>query len=266
MSHGGFQLAGSAAERYQQVLVPYWFGHWARELVALVAPSPGESILDVACGTGVTTRMLKEAVGPGGRVAGLDINAPMLVVARELSRGLDIDWLEDDVCSGAIGGARFDAVVSQHGYHYFPDKAEALAAMRRALVPGGRIALSVWDGHSPYTRALCDALELVVAAGIVAPQRAQRETPSAQQLSRELAAAGFDEVRVERQVLDIRVPPVAEWVPLHLSCMPIAEVYRGLPEAERNRVVDAVADSLAGYATADALVYPDAVHVAIGHD
>ncbi|MDX5361510.1 MAG: methyltransferase domain-containing protein [Alphaproteobacteria bacterium] len=257
----GFQLAGGAAVAYEQVLVPLWFERWAHALLDLVALAPGEKVLDVACGTGVTTRLAKRAVGAQGKVVGLDINAPMLAIARDLAPDLDIAWIEADACDTGLETGSCDAVISQHGYHYLPDKPAALAEMRRALAPGGRIALSIWEGHSPYTAALCEAVARFISADAARTQRSQRETPGPDDLAQALTRAGFRDVEIVRQTLDIRVPSAREFVPLHLGAMPIAGAFQALPEGERDRLVSAVEAAMAPYVRGNGLVYPDAVNV-----
>jgi ubiquinone/menaquinone biosynthesis C-methylase UbiE len=258
-----FQLAGNAPELYERVMVPLWFGRWAEALLDLVAPQPGETVLDVACGTGVTTRMAKRHVGAQGRVDGLDINAPMLARAQELASGQDINWIESDVCDSGLHPATYDAVISQHGYHYFPDKPGALKEFHRLLAPGGRLAFSVWDGHSAYTEALCSAVERHISADIARKQRGQRETPSPDDLVRSVTDAGFTDVTVERQELVIRVPAARDFVPLHLGSMPIAGAFQALADDEKDRLVADVEEALRDHVEGGELIYPDAVNVAI---
>ena len=160
-----FQLSGSGPDIYERTLVPLWFGRWAEALLAQVSLAPGERVLDVACGTGITTRLAKRAVGDDGHVTGLDNNAGMLAMARTLAAELDITWVERDAVDTGLPSDSVDAVISQHGYHYFPDQAAALAEFHRILVPGGRIAVSIWDGHSVYTKALCAALKCISLRG-----------------------------------------------------------------------------------------------------
>ena len=90
-----WQVGGSAAELYQRYLVPAIAVLWAADLIDRAAPRPGERVLDVACGTGVVSRLAAERTG-SGRVVGLDINADMLAVARSLSPGAgpSIEWYE----------------------------------------------------------------------------------------------------------------------------------------------------------------------------
>jgi len=259
-----FQLVGKGPQIYEEVMVPLWFGRWAEALIDLVSLQDAESVLDVACGTGVTTRLAKASVGPNGRVDGLDINAPMLATAKELADGLDINWIESDVCDSGLPSASYDVILSQHGYHYFPDKTQALKEFLRLLAPGGRLAFSIWDGHSPYTTAICAAVEHHISPEIAKKQRSQRQTPSLDDLRDQLSAQGFSNVVVHRQELMIDVPLAPEFVPLHLGSMPIASAFAGLTEAAQKALIDEVAEALSGYVQGDRLVYPDAVHVAVG--
>lgn len=259
-----FQLAGNGPQIYEEVMVPLWFGRWAEALVGLLSLQASESVLDVACGTGVTTRLAKKCVGLNGHVDGLDINAPMLAKAKELASGLDINWIESDVCGNGLRADTYDVIMSQHGYHYFPDKPGALREFLRLLAPGGRVAFSIWDGHSPYTKAICAAVERHISPEIAMKQRAQRETPSADALREQVSREGFSDVSVIRQELMIDVPLAPEFVPLHLGSMPIAEAFIDLPKDSQTALVDDVADAMSGFVEDDRLVHPDAVHVVIG--
>lgn len=256
-----FQLTGSAPEIYENTMVPLWFGPWAEVLLALVSLKTGETVLDVACGTGVTTRIAKRDVGRDGRVTGLDINSGMLAKARELASDMDITWIESDVIETGLHEDSFNAVISQHGYHYFPDQPAALKEFYRVLAPSGRIAMSIWEGHSAYTKAICSAVEKFISPEIAKKQRAQRETPSADMLIASVSEAGFRNAAVVRQELSIKVPSAPEFVPLHLGSMPIANAFHSLPDEEKKALISDVADTLRGKIIGDQIVYPDVVNV-----
>lgn len=259
-----FQLSGNAPEIYEKIMVPLWFGRWAEALLTFVSLKTGETVLDVACGTGVTTRIAKRDVGSDGRVIGLDINGGMLAKARELAADMDITWIESDVIETGLSEHSVNAVISQHGYHYFPDQPAALAEFNRVLVPSGRIAMSIWDGHSVYTKAICSAAEKFISPEIARKQRSQRETPSAERLIASFSEAGFRNVAVVRQELLIKVPLAAKFVPLHLGSMPIASSFHKLPDEKKEELIADVADALRGNIVGDQLVYLDVVNVVTG--
>lgn len=259
-----FQLSGSAPEIYENTMVPLWMGRWADNLLRQVSLKTGEIVLDVACGTGVTTRIAKRDVGKLGSVTGLDINANMLVKAQELATEYDIKWMESDVTETGLHSDQFDAIISQHGYHYFADPAAALKEFHRLLAPNGRIALSIWDGHSAYTEAICTAVEKFMSPEIAAKQRSQRDTPSATVLGRALTDAGYKNVDVIHQELSISVPLAAEFVPLHLGSMPIAGAFNALPRVKKAALIADVAQHLSGFVHDDRIIYEDAVNIMIG--
>src|SRR5207249_9974538 len=117
-------------------------------------------VWEVACGTGVVTRAAAKRVGPSGHVVGVDLNPGMLAVARSLPApaGAPIEWFERSALDLRLPDSSFDAVLCQQGLQFFPDKSLALREMRRVLVRGGRLALSVWIGIGPYHGAVGDAL------------------------------------------------------------------------------------------------------------
>lgn len=259
-----FQLSASATDIYEQVLVPLWFANWADALIDLAKPRPGETILDAACGTGVTTRRAKAAVGADGTVIGLDINDAMPATAARLADGIEIAWQKSDVAALDLPDDTVDAIFLQHGWHYFPEKPATLREFRRVLRPGGRLLMSIWTGHSAYTQALCTAVARHISAETAAVQSAQRKTPTAQELEKELIAADFADVRVVRQELEIRVPPPEQFVPLHLASMPIADAFSTLPEPDKAALIADVSAELTHFIADGELVYTDAVHVMTG--
>jgi SAM-dependent methyltransferase len=147
---GQWQVAGNAAETYQQALVPAVFAPWAPLVVALADPRPGEHVLDVACGTGVVARLAARQVGPTGNVTGLDLNPGMLAVAASLTASdpstcAPITWREASATDMPLPDGAFDVVYCQLGLQFFPDRPAALREMHRVLGAGGRLGLMVWQ-------------------------------------------------------------------------------------------------------------------------
>jgi SAM-dependent methyltransferase len=147
------EIDGAVA--YEELHVPALFQEWTHRVLEAAEVGPGHDVLDVACGTGVLSRAAAERVGGGGLVTGVDPNPGMLTVARRLAPG--IRWEEGTAEDLPQDDESFDRVVSQFGMMFFADRATAVAEMLRVLVPGGRIAVAVWDSleNTPaYARAV----------------------------------------------------------------------------------------------------------------
>jgi SAM-dependent methyltransferase len=148
-----FQLSLAAAEAYEAKFVPALFGEWAPHLLDAATVQPGQSVLDVACGTGVVARAAADRLAGTGAVVGVDLNEAMLTVARG-QRG-DIDWRQGDAGALPFPNGQFDVVLCQAGLMFFPDPAGALREMGRVARAGGTVAVQVWaslDEQPAYTR------------------------------------------------------------------------------------------------------------------
>ncbi|MDZ4236127.1 MAG: class I SAM-dependent methyltransferase, partial [Dietzia sp.] len=95
-------------------------------LLDTAALQPGERLLDVGCGTGPTTRDAAAAVGPSGRVTGLDISADMIEAARSVSPE-SIDWIVADVATWDPPPGAWDVVISRFGVMFFADPVTVFA-------------------------------------------------------------------------------------------------------------------------------------------
>jgi ubiquinone/menaquinone biosynthesis C-methylase UbiE len=127
---------GNAAENYERYFVPAIGAPLASDLIDAASLRPGERVLDVACGTGVVTRLAAGHVGAAGNVSGVDINPGMLAVARENAPAASsIEWYEGSAEALPFADATFDVVLCQMGLQFFPDKPKALQEMRRVLTP-----------------------------------------------------------------------------------------------------------------------------------
>jgi len=105
---------------------------------------PGDSALDVCCGTGDLSLELAQRVAPGGNVIGCDFSEPMLDLARDKAakrgaEGVRFEWA--DALRLPYDAGRFDAVTVGFGVRNFADRDQGLREMSRVLLPGGRLVI-----------------------------------------------------------------------------------------------------------------------------
>jgi ubiquinone/menaquinone biosynthesis C-methylase UbiE len=111
------------------------------------ALTPGQQVLDVACGTGSASLAASLRVGAGGRVFGVDLSGQMVEAAHQAAAAAgaaNVEFARMDAENLSLPDAGFDAVLCAFGLMYLPWPERALREMRRVLRPGGRLALAVW--------------------------------------------------------------------------------------------------------------------------
>jgi ubiquinone/menaquinone biosynthesis C-methylase UbiE len=113
--------------------------------VGAAVPAGGK-VLEVACGTGISTEHLWQALPAGAEILATDLNEAMIEYAREKRGALsNVTYRTADALALPFEDGAFDAVVCQFGIMFFPDKTQGIAEMARVLKPGGVLAFNVWD-------------------------------------------------------------------------------------------------------------------------
>jgi ubiquinone/menaquinone biosynthesis C-methylase UbiE len=139
-------FVGSIPENYDRYLGPMLFDPYAADLVARLNVPENASVLELACGTGIVTRRLRDRLGPGARLVASDLNEAMMGYASgKFGAEEAVEWQQADATDLPFGDQSFDAVVCQFGLMFFPDKERALRETYRVLKPGGVFLFSVWD-------------------------------------------------------------------------------------------------------------------------
>lgn len=208
-----------------------------RLLTEEAAQGPGSRVLDIGCGTGVTTVAIARRLGPGARCTGIDVSEPMVEAARRRAErsGLDVRFELADAQTRVFDDGCFDLVVSRWGVMFFADPVAAFANLRRAA-SGGQMRLITWRSHveNPF---------MTVAEEAAAPllddfePRRSDESPGQFGLADEratkeiLESAGWREV----ELLPVDVPcsfPESELVRYFTGLGPLARHLDGLPSSQ----------------------------------
>jgi SAM-dependent methyltransferase len=225
------RFSGSAAENYERYFVPAIGAPLATDLVELAALSPGERVLDVACGTGVVARHALERVGHGGRVIGTDINAGMLAVARVAVPGCE--WREASAENLPFPDETFDVVLCQLGLQFFADKAKAVRELRRVLVPGGRLYLNVPGPMPALFAALEDALVRQLGSDAANFVHMVFRLHVAADLRELLSGSGFAHVNARSKIAPFRLPAPEDFLWQYVHSTPLGAAVAQLDEEVR---------------------------------
>lgn len=159
-----------------------------------LAPSPGETVLDIGCGAGESLVQLLDRTGPAGRVIGVDIGPCVLAVARARTAHLpQVTLLQEDAAGLALPDHSVDAIFSRFGMMFFADPIRAFSNMRRMLKPGGKLGFVCWRSMRENELDFVP----VEAAGLgTAVDNAPFSFENADTIGRVLRAAGFHHVTV----------------------------------------------------------------------
>ena len=253
-THQQWQAAAEAWHRWGPTLAA-WLGPATGTMLDMAGVGQGSRVLDVAAGAGEQTLVAARRVGPAGRVLATDISANILEFAAAAARAEGLAHVDTRVMDGedlgALEAASFDAVISRVGLIYFPDQQKALTGMRRALVPGGRIAAIVYS-----TAASNPFFSIPIS---IIRRRAQLPPPLPGQpgpfslggpgvLEEAYRKAGFNDVEVRTVSAPLRMASAAECVRFEQESFgALHQMLSGLSPAERQETWREIEGELARF-------------------
>jgi trans-aconitate methyltransferase len=200
-------------------------------VVDLLAPRPGERILDLGCGDGALTEKL---VAAGASVVAVDASAEQVAGAR--ARGLDARVARAEALPF---DAEFDAVFSNAALHWMRDAAAVLASVRRALRPGGRFVAEM--GGAGNVAAIRSALVSALGhRGIDGTALDLLFLPTAEEYRALLEAGGFS---VRTISLFARPTPLPGELSAWLETF-AQSFLRAVPDGDRARLIEEVSAAL----------------------
>jgi ubiquinone/menaquinone biosynthesis C-methylase UbiE len=146
MADANAAFIGSIPENYDRYLGPVFFAPYAQDLVERLAVGDGATVLEMACGTGIVTRKLRDALPANVKLVATDLNQAMIDFAKQkFTVGEAIEWQQADATNLPFADQSFDAVICQFGLMFVPDKQAAVNEARRVLKAGGVFLFNVWD-------------------------------------------------------------------------------------------------------------------------
>lgn len=146
MQEGANQFVGSIPEFYDKGLGPHIFEDYAVDIAGRAAALAPNKVLELAAGTGIVSRQLRDSLAAQTSLTVTDLNDPMLAVASaKFNDGELVEFMPADASDMPFDDAAFDLLVCQFGVMFFPDKVAGFREAQRVLRPGGHYLFSTWD-------------------------------------------------------------------------------------------------------------------------
>ena len=172
------------------------------KLIELVDINKGNTVLDIACGTGVVTKKIRNKVGNLGYVIGADTSITAIKIAKKWNeKKSNLDFVNVDAEKFSFS-KKFDIVTCQYALFFFPNAQKALKNMRNSLKKSGKIGISVHGSNEkvPFFSSILDSVTKFIPDYIPpgSPNLDRFGTKSA--LRKEISKAGFSKVSVKEFV------------------------------------------------------------------
>ena len=242
-------FGGSVADGYREYLEPVIFRPWAELLVAFVGVGQGQTVLDVAAGTGVVSRAAAARAQAAGKVIASDVSAAMLAhVQNGLPSDVPLQTVECSAAALDLPDASVDVVFCQQGLQFIPDRTGAAREMLRVLRPGGKAGIAVWLS-SPRIEPFIVYGEALQAHQVPEPfpnaYDSSKLSMNTDNVERLLSAAGFEDVEVRLERLDLQWPSVLDAVRGAFGT-PYGPVIEALDNATRQSVLADIQRRMSG--------------------
>ena len=239
-------FTGSIPEYYDAGLGPVLFVDYADDIARRVAAFAPKRVVEMAAGTGIVTRRLKDTL-PDAEITATDLNPPMLGrAAAKFKPGETIEFRPADATALPFAENGFDAAVCQFGVMFYPDKERSYREAYRVLKAGGRYVFNVWDSHkhNPFGRM---AHEIACSFFPVDPPQFYNVPFGYHQIDpikEALIAAGFGELKIAVVRTEKKIADIAALAAGMVLGNPLIDQIKARGGVDPNTVVDAARDRL----------------------
>ncbi|MCJ8324636.1 MAG: methyltransferase domain-containing protein [Rhizobiales bacterium] len=262
MTQSGFQLAGNAAALYEEQKVPAMFAPLADATLASLNLSPDEDVIDIACGTGIVARKIRELLGTNSRVVGVDLNEPMIEIARNLQDvySQSCEWHISDATDLPFKDNEFSIAFCQQGIQFIPDKKGVLREAYRVLQPNGRIVLTVWDGIAEFMLPMVDSLSRNVSSEVSNIAKAPFAY-DARRLLPLIENTGFKNIIIDSITINRTIASTEQAIRNEIMGMPFGHLVKAKGDEILNNVIHETLIGLSKFQLDDNFVIPQQTYL-----
>ena len=222
-----------------------------KKLVELVNISKGDTVLDVACGTGVVTNEIQKKIGKSGYVIGVDTSSTAIKIAKKWNgKKSNIDFINIDAEKFNFS-KKFDVVTCQYALFFFPSAQKALKNIKNSLKKSGNIGISVHGSKDsvPFFSSIIDSVTKYIPDYVPpgSPDLDRFGTKSA--LKKEVSEAGFSKITVKDYVFHFSPGKFEDYWRNYLKYIakPLKEKLNDLDYSKRKELKQLVKDKTSQY-------------------
>ena len=240
-------FAGTIPENYDSGLGPHLFVDFAADVARRAAATKPGRVLETAAGTGIVTRMLRDALAGSARLVASDLNPPMLAVARrKFGTTEKIEFQQADATALPFDDGAFDTIVCQFGVMFFHDKDKGYREAYRVLGRGGRYHFNVWDSFdfNPFARISHETIGGFFNSDAPAFFTVPFGYHRIDEIKSSLLGAGFTELAVHVLKIDKTITTAGQFAEGLVLGNPIIEEIRSRGTTDSATIIAAVTEAL----------------------
>ena len=254
MTDQAARFAGCIPAHYDRDLGPHLFIDYAADLARRAAAGKPRRVLELAAGTGIVTRLLRDALPSAAALIASDLNPPMLEIARQkFAGGENIEFRPADATALPFQDQEFDTVVCQFGVMFFPDKAKAYREVHRVLMRGGTYNFNVWDSFAfnPFARITQETVGCFFQDDAPVFYTVPFGYHRIDDIKASLVEAGFEDIAAHVLKIDKSIPKARQFAEGLILGNPIVEEIQARGTIDLEAIVAALTAALQGAFGAD---------------
>jgi len=247
ISAAASQFTGSIPDHYDKCLGPHIFVPYAEDMAKRVAALSPLSVLEIAAGTGILSKRLRNILPANAELLVSDLNPPMLEIAKaKLADAPGVSFQAADACVMPFPDEAFDCAVCQFGVMFFPDKESHFREAREVLKPGGTYLFSVWDdfAHNAFARIANDVIGSFFASDPPGFYKVPFGYARLDPIKLSLEQAGFSQLLFEIVQLNSEIPDVRMFAEGLVLGNPIVEEIRARGTEQPQLVIEKLTTAL----------------------
>ncbi len=229
-----------------------------KKLVDLIDAQKGNKVLDIACGTGVVTKKLRQKIGKSGYIVGADTSVTAIKIAKKWNQNTSNLLFVNSDAENFSFKDKFDIITCQYALFFFPNAVKALKNMRNSLKESGKLGISV-HGHKnrvPFFGNILDAVTQFIPDYIPPGTPSLDRFGTKKSLRDEVKKSGFSRISVKDFVFKYSPGDFDEYWRNYIKYVakPIKEKLNQLEKTQKKELKEMVKENTKPYTKRNGII------------